>query len=245
MRRLIAAVLFTGCLTLPLWAQSPPAQSAPEPAPAAKTTQNHSPEQAATQPAPGDFPLDQFQNFSAIMNGSPLPGSDWDGHIYRSGNLMRMQGSATAPNYFISDLTKSESHGLAASGCVKLGSLYSRAFPFSQSGPGYKYERVAAGEETVDGHQCKVEDITIKSPKNPIQLKMRLWEAEDLQGFPIKIENRRAEARRWVINYTNVVLGPQDPTFFVIPDTCQGTADFEPMKKAAPGPKKTPPAKSQ
>jgi hypothetical protein len=197
------------------------------------------------QPAPSDFPLDQFQNFSAIMNGDALPGSDWDGHIYRSGKLMRMQGSATAPNYFVSDLSKSESHGLAPSGCIKLGHLYSRAFPFSQFGPGYKYERVAMGEETVDGHQCKVEDITITSPKNPIRLKMRLWEAEDLQGFPVKIENRRSEVRHWVINYKDVVLGPQDPTLFVVPNQCQSTHDFEATRKVAPSQTKTPPAKSQ
>lgn len=250
MGRLTPALLLTGCITLQVWAQamhgqSPPKQTSlveqesgdqnrppnPQPdaflaSPAVQTT--------ATQPVRTGFPLDQFQEFSAIMNGSILPASDWDGHIYRSGKLMRLQRDTRVPSYLVTDLEKQEEYGVAANGCIRLNTPSSRSFPFFLSGPGYKYERVPVGEEAVDGHLCRVEDIKIDAPKNPQQLKIRLWEAEDLQGFPIKIENRRENARRWSIHYKNVVLGPQDPTLFIIPNKCQSTADFKALKEAPP-----------
>lgn len=261
MGRLTAALLLAGCATLQGWAQAPSGQRPPEQAPAAEqksADQNHKPEQTpdnhpavpassgeqatTTPPEQSGFPLDQFQEFSAIMTGGVLPMSDWDGYIYRSGKLMRMQRDTPQPSYFITDLAKQQTHGLAASGCIKLNYPYSRAFPFFLSGPGYKYERVPAGEETVDGHVCRVEDITILAPKHPQPLKIRLWEAEDLQGFPVKIENRRANAARWSIHYKNVVLGPQDPTLFVVPDTCQSSAGFV---RPTPKPKTAPAGKPQ
>ena len=243
MRRSITALLFAGCLTFQVWAQASPA--APDRAPAAPAQASAAQTAAASEPS--QFPLDQFQEFSAIMTGGILPFSDWDGQIYRSGKLMRMQRNDEVPGYMVSDLEKQQSHGLNARGCIKLDNLYSRAFPFFLSGPGYKYERVPAGEETVDGHLCRVEDITIYAPKNPQQLKIRLWEAEDLQGFPIKIENRREHARVWAIHYKNVVLGPQDPTLFIVPDKCQSSAGFVPLKKLPPTskPKAAPDQKPQ
>jgi hypothetical protein len=51
--------------------------------------------------------------------------------------------------------------------------------------------------------------------------KMRLWEAEDLQGFPIKIEFLILGGHGPVIRYKNVVLGEQDPTLFIHPKSCQ------------------------
>jgi hypothetical protein len=254
MCRSITALLFAGCLSFQLWAQASPA--APDQAPAAPAqaapaqTPAAGPPPAGQTAAPSEssqFPLDQFQQFSAIMTGSILPLSDWDGHIYRSGKLMRMQRNDMVPSYMVSDLEKQQSHGLTANGCIKLNNLYSRAFPFFLSGPGYKYERVPVGEETVDGHLCRVEDITINAPKNPQQVKIRLWEAEDLQGFPIKIENRRENVRRWTIHYKNVVLGTQDPTLFIVPDKCQSSAGFVRPKKLPPTskPKQAPDEKPQ
>jgi|HubBroStandDraft_1064217.scaffolds.fasta_scaffold02957_2 hypothetical protein len=244
MHRSFAILLLAGCATWQLqiqgWAQAPSAQKSAEQAPPAEqksANQNHLPEQtpqtpdnhtdvpasppeqaAATQPAQTGFPLDRFKEFSAIMTRDLLLGGDWEGHIYRSGNLMRMEGREQR-NYLITDLVKQETHGVAAPGCLKLDYPYTRSFPFYLTGSDKKYEHIPVGEETVDGHVCRVEDVIISFPKRP-PAKLRFWEAEDLQGFPVKIELRTTNIHR-SMEYKNVVLGPQDPTLFVYPNQCQ------------------------
>jgi hypothetical protein len=81
--------------------------------------------------------------------------------------------------------------------------------------------RVAAGEEAVDGHSCQVEDITVSSAMLANPQKMRFWEAEDLQGFPVKVEFVLPGGHGPVIRYRNVALGPQDPTLFFHSKSCQ------------------------
>jgi hypothetical protein len=240
MARKILSLLLAGCWGICLWGQTPQAQLAqPSAAEQKAVDQNHLPEQ--TPPAPSasetessQYPLDRFENFSAIQNGGPLPGMDADRYIYRSGKMMRMQGDASPPNYYVTDLSKQESHMVAASGCLQLGSAYTRSFPFFLSGPGVTYEHIPGGEATVDGHRCHVEEVKIHSPKNPVVIHFRLYEADDLEGFPIKIENRREPAYPWVIHYKDVRLGPQDPSLFLYPQQCQSSLGF---KKISPGSK--------
>ncbi|MGC2246885.1 MAG: DUF4412 domain-containing protein [Terriglobales bacterium] len=173
-----------------------------------------------------------------------MPGQDEDGHIYRSGDLMRMQAVNSGPTqYFVDDLVKRTSYGLSLGGCAKLGFLYSRTFPFFMSGPGFTYERVPVGEDTVNGHHVHVEDITVHSKKFTNPAHFRLYEADDLEGFPIKIVNQQAKVRQWVIEYKDVRLGPQDSTLFTVPRDCQSLEGTKPVHPAAPGAKpKTAPA---
>jgi len=190
------------------------------------------------------FPLDRFREFSAIQTEGILPGSDWDGWVYRSGDLMRFQAVAQGKTlYFVDDLVKVTSYGLSLSGCAKLSLLYSRTYPFFMTGPEYKYERVAVGEDTVDGHHCHVEDITVRSKKFTRPAHFRVYEADDIQGFPIKMVNQMEKGYRWTIHYKNVTLGPQDSTLFVVPRDCQDLTRLAPAHPGAPGAKpKNPPA---
>ncbi|MFY9675936.1 MAG: hypothetical protein WB817_17275 [Terriglobales bacterium] len=230
MIRPIAALLFAGCLTLQISAQEPSSPSSPTQTPAAS---NQAPAGQASASESTQFPLDRFREFSAIQNGGISPGSDWDGYVYRSGDLMRMQAVQQGKTqYFVDDLAKGTSYGLSAGGCAKLSLLYSRTFPFFMSGPGYTYERVAVGEDTVDGHHCHVEDVTVHNKKFVHPAHFRLYEADDLQGFPIKIVNQQEKVRQWVIRYKNVVLGPQDPTLFVVPRDCQSLEGLAPVHPA-------------
>jgi hypothetical protein len=249
----LAAVLGLGIYaTLQVWAQA--SQSQPPPTQSASGEQragdpNQASERASAVPArpvtaTTQSPLDQFQNFSALQNGGPLPGMDADRYIYRAGNVMRMQGDASVPEYYVTDLGKQQSHDVSTRGCLQMGSAYKLSFPFFVSGPGVTYDRIPIGKETVDGHSCQVEDLLIHNPKNPVIMHFRLYEAEDLEGFPIKIENRREQAYPWVIHYKDVRVGPQDPSLFLVPDKCQTMAGFQ---KTGPGakPKTTPSAKPQ
>ena len=237
MVRWFALVLFTGFV----FAQAPvtPAEGAA----AATTAVEQSPTgQAPAAQASSGFPFDQFPEFSAIMVGSVVVGDTEEAHIYRSGKMLRMQ-SAEGIGYYITDLETSDSYGMSATGCMHDTHPYMRSFPFTAARKDRKVERVAAGKETVDGHECQIEDVTISSGGliNPMQL--RFWEAEDLHGFPIKVAITKGP--RAVIHYKDVVLGPQDPTLFIHPNSCKGTVPQPPAKlPAAPSKAKKPPASS-
>jgi hypothetical protein len=255
--RSTGVLLLAGYFALQGWAQEPTGQTPPKADVSSERTsadQNQPSEQSSSAPpssaqsspagATTESPLDKFQNFSAIQNGGPLPGMDEDRYIYRSGNLMRMQGDAAVPEYYVTDLIKQQTTSATARGCLKTDNAYKRSFPFFISRPGVTYERIPIGEATVDGHPCHVEDLLIHRTKNAEVLRYRLSEADDLQGFPIKIENHREHAYPWVIHYKDVRIGPQDPTLFIVPEKCQTMAGFQ---KAGPGSKAkpSPPAKPQ
>jgi hypothetical protein len=242
MIRPFAALLLAGCLSLPVWAQEQAPGASPTQTPAAPDqTPGVQLPAAEAQPAgqtsvsgSTQFPWDRFREFSAIQTEGMTPGSDWDGYVYRSGDWMRMQAvQAGKTQYFVDDLVKGTSYGLSLGGCARLPYLYSRTYPFFMSGPGYTYERVPVGEDTVDGHHCHVEDITVHNRKLTNSPHFRLYEADDLEGFPIKIVNQQKKVRQWVIHYKNVVLGPQDPTLFVVPRDCQSLTDL--IKKRPSG----------
>jgi len=195
--------------------------------------------QTVTAALPTEYPLDSFREFSAIMIGSRAePGEGTSqGHIYRSGDRIRIEepgGSA----YFITDINTGETYGIVEDGCIHDVHPYIRAIPFHFAGKtDATVTRASAGKQTVDGHSCQVEDITVSSPIFANLQKMRLWEAEDLRAFPIKIEFVLPGGHGPIIRYKNVVLGPQDPTLFIHPKSCQ---PLSPDPTASPAPKKPP-----
>ncbi|MGA2355930.1 MAG: hypothetical protein ABSG02_15645 [Terriglobales bacterium] len=234
------AVLFFSCiLTSQLNSQASQEQvsraqtTAPEPA-----TAGQAGSAAESAPAKTGYPFDQFTDFSAIMVGSVMAMDEREAHIYRWGNLLRMQGTE-GRGYFITDLATSDTYGITMLGCVEDRHPYFRTFPFLVTKPDRKVERVAAGTETVDGHVCKVEDVTISSKDLLKPMKLRFWESEDLRGFPIKVEVFTANGGSKIIRYKDVVLGPVDPTLFTHSNKCAGLPK-PPAKKPSKG--NTPPA---
>ena len=143
------------------------------------------------------------------------------GHVYRLGKRMRMEEPRRL-GYFITDLNSGETYGILEAGCIQDDHPYIRAIPFHIAGKAdATVTRTSAGKETVDGHSCQIEDVTVSSPMLANPQKMRLWEADDLQGFPIKIEFVLPGGHGPIIRYKNVVLGRQDPTLFFHPKSCQ------------------------
>jgi len=194
--------------------------------------------ESAVPEASSGFPFDAFPQFSAVMVGS-VGGDIEEAHIYRSGKMLRTQ-APEGVGYYITDLEKLDAYGLSLTGCMHDPHPYMRAFPFTAARKDRKVERVAGGKETVDGHVCQVEDVTISSGSlaNPMQL--RFWEAEDLHGFPIKVAVLKGP--HTVIRYKDVAVGPQDPTLFMHPTSCKGTVPQPPAKLPVIRPKAmTPP----
>jgi len=179
--------------------------------------------QSTIAPSANSYPLDAFTEFSAVMVGSrEEPGEGTEaGHIYRSGKLMRMEDPGRR-GYYITDQSTGETYGMSESGCMHDTHPFIRVFPFNAaSKPDTTVTRSPAGTETVDGHSCQVENATLSSPTFANPLKMKFWEAEDMQGFPIKIEFLLPSGRDAIVHYRNVVLGPQDPTLFIHPESCE------------------------
>jgi len=212
MPRLLAAVLITCYLTALL-----NAQASKEEGPAGQTV--------AAPAAKTQFPLDAFPEFSAVMVGSVMPSDDRESYIYRSGKLLRNSGPE-GHNFVITDLTTKETYGVSAPGCIHDRRPYFRAMPFSFAGPDLTVQRTTSGQETVDGYRCKIEDVTLSAKRFMNPIKLRLWEAEDLQGFPVKVVFLRGIQRSPEIHYKNVVLGPQDPTLFIYPKTCEKSLGY-------------------
>jgi hypothetical protein len=222
MVRLIGVILLICSLAVQLQAQAPKEQV--------------SPETPAVPPAKSHYPLDSFKDFSAVMVGSMMEMGEGtaEAHIYRSGELMRV-ADPEGYGYFITDLSTLDTYALSTGPCMHDLHPYLRVSPFAASRPDVSVERVAVGKETVDGHSSQIEDITVSSPKTGSHLKMRFWEAEDLQGFPVKIEFLRPGGHDAIIRYKNVVLGPQDPTLFIHPKSCQSAPQRAgPKKRKAP-----------
>lgn len=236
MVRLLAYILLTSFLTAQVSAQASQdqasqGQTSKQQEPAGQTTETPT---ASTQ-----FPLDAFPEFSAVMVGSVMPGDERESHVYRSTNLMRTEGPE-GHSFLITDLTTHESFGVTALACMHDSNPFFRSAPFSSMKPGYTVERAISGQETVDGHACKIEDVTLSSPRLPRPIKLRFWEADDLQGFPVKVEFMRPSKHDPIIYYKNVVLGPQDPTLFIYPKSCQPSPGMsrKPAANAAPRAKK-------
>jgi hypothetical protein len=228
MIRWIVFLLLTGCMAAQTGGT--PTQNTPQ-GHAAEQTPAARPE--ATTATTDGFPFDPFPEFSAIMVGSVVPGDDREAHIYRSGHLLRTQGTEGFV-YYLTDLTSFETYAINSLGCTSDSHVYFRAFPFSSNRPKRKIERVKAGTESVDGHMCQVEEVTVSGGDLTMPMRLKFWEAEDLHGFPIKVQVLKGKSQN-IIQYKDVVLGPPDPTLFMRPKLCKGglphREDQAPAKK--------------
>jgi hypothetical protein len=220
-RRLIAIAVFSGLM----WS-FPSVQAEEKPAkPGPANTQN---------------PLAPFTHFSATMTGGLL--KDEPRKIYRSGNLLRVD---LDNKFHVTDLVRNSTWAVHPERCSHVGGPDVRSYPFSVLN-NYKVERLPSDEkekETIDGHVCKIERATFASKEDrPIVVKMKLWEAEDLKGFPVKIEIT-SSTRTITVTYKDVNLDPPDPSLFKLPAKCP---DFQAnVKIGSPKPaaksSKTPP----
>jgi hypothetical protein len=198
----------------------------------------------AQSPKPQN-PFEAVKEFSATMNGA-LVGPPSDGKIYRSGDLMRVD---LPTEYMVTDLSTNAtfavlySTGFCLEGSVPAG----RTFPFSLA-RNATVVLADRGEETIENHPAKIEEVTI-TQEGKFDVKLTIWEAKDLQAFPIKM--RRAAtgvvgSKDCEVVYTDVHLGPPDPALFLKPKDCgaspkaPGSPGLGPQPPATPTPPKSP-----
>jgi hypothetical protein len=156
-----------------------------------------------------------FKTFSANVTGGIA--RDHDRKIYRSGKWMRLDFD---DSYRVNDLDTLQMWSIGANRCVEFTRPDAGSYPFTAYHD-FKIERTATAEkETVDGHVCKIETLTL-TPKDdrPIVARMKLWEAEDLDGFPVRIDVSEG-GQTLTSTYTNVSLKVPDPKLFQHPAKC-------------------------
>jgi hypothetical protein len=179
-------------------------------------------------------PFGEFRSFSAVLNGGI--GRDHDRKIYRSGDLMRLDFE----NYYrITDLRKLTTQSIHPDRCALVQAPDAGSYPFSAYHD-FKIGRSLTGEkETVDGHVCQIENVTFTSTDGRfVTIKMKLWKAEDMNGFPIQIEAEANGIKLTPLHYSNVSLTPPDPKLFQHPAKClnitQGSQMGTTKKDSAP-----------
>jgi len=198
--------------------------------------QEKQPDKAVAAPS-AESPFAAYQQFSATLNGGF--GRDTNRKIYRSGKLMRFD---FADHYRISDLEAKTSWLMYPTKCSKYPMLDPGVFPFSRK---FHLEQSSTSDskETVDGHSCKIEDtVLISEDPVPTTFKMKLYRAEDLSGFPLRIdvENPLNHAK-FSIHYSGVSLEPPDPKLFERPAKCNGPV-LTPLTQPKSKPKTAKPA---
>ncbi len=187
--------------------------------------------------AGGDSPFAPFTHFSATMTSGLL--KDEPRRVYRSGNLFRVDLDGL---YHITDLASDTTWSVRPDRCTRASGPDVRSYPFSAY-RNYKVERSPSEDkETVDGHPCKIENVTFTQKESELKTKMKLWKAEDLQGFPVKIELPHP-ARLITVSYTNVNLNTPDAALFKLPVKCTDflKGEAKGSKKPAAKPSNTPP----
>ncbi|MGA7293480.1 MAG: hypothetical protein WBW53_09410 [Terriglobales bacterium] len=181
----------------------------------------------------GQAPFD-FKDFSATMSGA-LSGPNFETKVYRKGDLVRVDMPG---HYIVTDVNTLTSYGYfpRTNSCLENSAPQSGSMPFSMLKDA-KIEHVPAGEEVVEGHPCKVEDVTIEHESRP-PIKLKVWEAQDLKGFPIKIvrESRIVPAPSRTLLYRDVQLGPQDSSLFFRPERCDQAPDAPAYLQSPPAP---------
>lgn len=170
---------------------------------------------AATLEAQNPFSL--VTQFSATMSGGPMKMEPK--RVYRSGEQFRAD---YADQYRITNLKKRTSWIVTPKQCSKLAMPDGASYPFSAYDDSFNVERIPIdGKETIDGHACKLEQVIFKpSDGRPIVIKMKIWKADDLDGFPIQVEVEANASPKFTIRYTNVSLQPPDPKLFKRPPDC-------------------------
>ena len=166
-------------------------------------------------------PFDSFKQFSAtgVMSGVPTHGRQGPSEIkiYRSGDQMRttLPGGA---GYTIMSLSQHTNYMVMGNGMCMQMAPQGQQNPFAES-QNATVERSPAGTDTVDGHVCKVENLTVTS-RDGKSTKMKVWEAEDLKSFPIKIEMQSSRGPV-TMEYKDVSFSEPDAALFTHPENCR------------------------
>ena len=136
--------------------------------------------------------------------------------IYRSNRDFRMDLSAEVGTIYIGATRTMYRLMFHGTQCIETANVPMRAL----SSPLQLLEAATVIAQTtgvLDGHSCKIQDAEVTAEGKTIWFK--LWEAQDLEGVPIKIE-MRTERGQSTTKYSNIVVGRPDAALFTPPKNC-------------------------
>jgi hypothetical protein len=164
-------------------------------------------------------------DFSAtqISEGSPMSPQMPPWKIYRSGRNFRTEQATGQATIYRPDDNKV--FDISDNGAVCMEMPINKA-PIMRSAlqppSGTKIEKKLIGTDTVDGHACKIENMSFTSPDGKTS-QAKVWEANDLNGFPIKIEALGSPT----LIFRDIVLATPDPELFRPPSKCPRVEDIK------------------
>jgi hypothetical protein len=79
---------------------------------------------------------------------------------------------------------------------------------------GAKVERTDAGSEEFEGHKCKVETVVVTAADGKTT-SLKVWEAEDLKGVPVKIAVKTKLGEGLVAVYRDIKFESVSPEVFI------------------------------
>lgn len=176
-----------------------------------------------------------FPDFSAVQvfespNYAPMK-------VYRSGSSVRIDMNAAMTTLFVRATSKVYDLTVypdGSRGCIVMKPDQPSRMAANPLRLlfGANLKRTPAGEEVVEGHHCKVENVSTAGPDGKI-IQSKVWEADDLQGVPVKIESQLSTGFKLIVVHRNIVLGTPDKTLFTPPTKC---TPYEKMWQVAPNP---------
>ncbi len=165
-------------------------------------------------------PFDAHKQFSAtlVISGAPMGGhGPNEMKIYRSGDKMRTSIPG-GMGYIIADMGRHVNYMVMSNDMCMESTTQRQQNPFAEA-QGGSVERTPAGSDTVDGHPCKVENVTV-TPQNGTPRKMKVWLAEDLREFPVKVESESSKGPVTIL-YKDVSFDQPAASLFAHPADCR------------------------
>jgi hypothetical protein len=164
--------------------------------------------------------------FTATQAMGSLP----PGKVYHSGSNIRSERVPGLDTIYLA-ATDKEYHLYQRGYCIEMAAAKSTLVPSPlQLLFGTKVERTAVGTEVVEGHTCEVEKIVATTAEG-VTTESKVWEAEDLQGVPVKIVSQTKHGPLMAV-FHDITLGAPDAALFQPPNKC---IPVEKMSQVAPG----------
>ncbi len=96
-----------------------------------------------------------------------------------------------------------------------------------------RVEKKKKGEDTIEGHHTTVYEVKViskadkaKNKEEQVVEKYLLWEADDLDGIPVKYEFDLSGDRKKIIEYVEIKTDTIEPSLFAIPEGYKAISPF-------------------
>jgi hypothetical protein len=159
-----------------------------------------------------------------------LGGGQMTWKVYHSGSNFRVEMAPGEAFIFASSADKVYRVLLKGTQCIETPAKQARPMsPLQLLSGAEKVQRKPTGTDVVEGHACKVENVTVTGADGT-KTALKVWEAQDLKGMPLKIE-LHSGLHVLVTTYRDIVVGAPAKALFKRPDNCK---PFDKMYRIAP-----------